>query len=151
MHSNDAQELNTVITERAAEHTGDVTAPVFERYYARDPEARALFDYHDPGHAARMEGSMVEQALYCLMYWHESPGEIEIVLVTTIPHHLETLGVSAERFTNLLEAVCDTIAETIPPDAGAELAAWQDLRQTLLDICAKGVSYSRPDLVRKVG
>ncbi len=35
---------------------------------------------------------MVEQALYCLMYGFDSPGEIEILLLGSVPHHNDTLN-----------------------------------------------------------
>ncbi len=142
------QALVEATLHRAADQLGDITRPVIDLYYARHPDARAQFQLHDQHKPERLEGEMVEQAVYCLMRWYERPGEIEIVLVTTIPHHIETLGISAEHFTNLMEAVFDTIGATIPCSALDELATWRSLRGTLLDLCALGVSYSRPELLR---
>lgn len=136
--------------ERSANQLGDITRPVFDLFYARWPNARAQFKLHDQNKPERLEGEMVEQAVYCLMRWYERPGEIEIILVTTIPHHIESLGISAEDFTNLFEAVFDTIGGTIPSTALDEMALWQNLRDTMLKLCAIGVSYSRPELVRRL-
>lgn len=136
--------------ERASEQLGDITGAVYSRFYARCPRARASFATLDAGNPARLEGTMVEQALYCLMRWHESPGEIEIILMTTIPHHIETLDVDLEQFGGLLDAVCDVIAGSIPADALDELTAWQELRDTLLGICTEAASHARADLVRRV-
>lgn len=129
---------------RAAEVLGDVTAPVYELYYKRCPEARERFDYFYPEGRERLEGSMVEQVLYCLMYWFDSPGEIEIVLITTIPHHIETLGVTNDMFAKLITAVRDTITATIPPEAESERTVWRDLHDELLQLCAESAKHARP-------
>jgi hypothetical protein len=121
--------------ERAADALGDITAPVYALYYDRCPEALAKFIEHRPHGRERLEGEMVEQALYCLMEWFSSPGEIEIVLITTIPHHIETLGVSCELFAKLITAVHDIVTETIPPDAGDERAVWRELHAELIGLC----------------
>lgn len=121
--------------ERAAEALGDITAPVYALYYERCPEALAKFVEHRPHGRERLEGEMVEQALYCLMEWFSSPGEIEIVLITTIPHHIETLGVSCELFAKLITAVHDIVTETIPADAEEERAVWRELHAELITLC----------------
>ena len=132
---------------RAAEQLGDITAPVFAHYYARCPQAPAMFRHHDPHGRDQLEGTMVEQALYCLMHWFDSPGEIEIILITTIPHHIETLGISGELFSGLLESVCDTITATIPPGEDSERAVWRELSDTLLGICTESASHAKPRAV----
>ena len=135
--------------ERAAEALGDITGPVYDLYYARHPEAREDFAYHDPGGRAQLEGTMVEQALYCLMEWFDSPGEIEIILLTTIPHHIETLGVSIEQFTRLLAAVCEVLNGTIPPGEIEERAVLAELEKSLLDICAQAAACAGPHRARR--
>lgn len=132
------------ILERVAEQVGDITAPAMALFYKNHPDARERFVFHDPRNPARMEGSMVEQALYCLMRWHECPGEIEIILVTTVPQHIETMGVGTELFCGLLDAVCAIVAETIPAAELDEHAIWQNLQQTLLGIIAEAASHASP-------
>ena len=36
---------------------------------------------------------MVEQRPYCLMTWFECPGEVTGLLMTSVPHHKQTLEV----------------------------------------------------------
>lgn len=136
--------LISAVLERAAEQLGDITRPSVDLCYARHPDSRALFHALDMHNPERLEGAMVEQSLYCLMYWTESPGEVEIVLMTTIPHHIETVGVSAELFTRFFEAVCDVVAGTIPEDQTAQRQAWQDQRAELLGVMASSAAYARP-------
>lgn len=136
------QQLILRSLERAAELLGDITAPVYARYYARCPEARAYFTNYHPDGPERLEGTMVEQALYCLMLWFEASGEVEIVLTGTIPHHIETLGVSVELFSWLITAVCDTVVATIPVGAEDERAVWHELHDALLSLCCESAQYA---------
>lgn len=136
--------LITAVLQRAAEQLGDITPLAVELCYARHPEMRELFRTLDPQSPARLEGAMVEQSLYCLMYWTDSPGEVEIVLMTTIPHHIETVGVSAELFTRFFIAVCDIIANTIPEGEPAELQAWEEQRAELLAVMDSSAAFARP-------
>lgn len=82
--------------ERAAETLGDVTEPVIAAFYERFPEAQATFDRLSLGNRSRLEGEMVAQALYCLMTWFEYPDEVRGVLMTSVPHHKQTLEVRPE-------------------------------------------------------
>lgn len=136
--------LITAVLERAAEQLGDITPLAVELCYARHPEARELFRTLDPQSPARLEGAMVEQSLYCLMYWTDSPGEVEIVLMTTLPHHIETVGVSADMFTHFFIAVCDIIADTIPPGETAQRQAWDEQRMELLALMDSSAAFARP-------
>ncbi len=118
---------------RAADALGDITPGVMARFNARYPAARerfaALCSATGP---ERLEGEMVEQALYCLMRWLESPQEIEIILYGSVPHHAATLDVPPAMFTGLMEAVCDEIIATIPADEADELRLWEGLRADLV-------------------
>jgi hypothetical protein len=136
--------LIAAVLERAAEQLGDVTPRAVELCYARHPETRSLFRTLDPQSPARLEGAMVEQSLYCLMYWTDSPGEVEIVLMTTLPHHIETVGVSADLFTQLFIAVCDVIAGTIPQGEMVQRQAWEEQRAELLALMDSSAAYARP-------
>ena len=70
--------------------------PMIAAFYERFPEAQAAFDRLSLGKRARLEGEMVEQALYCLMTWFECPGEVTGELMTSVPHHKQTLEVRPE-------------------------------------------------------
>lgn len=139
--------LHTSLT-RAAETLGDITAPVYTLYYARCPDARERFDHFYPEGRERLEGAMIQQVLYCLMYWFESPGEIEIVLMSTIPHHIETLGVTSEMFSRLLTAVCDIVTSTIPAQTMDEVEVWRELHADLITFCEESAKHARPLPVR---
>ena len=128
--------------ERAAEQLGDITPKVMERYYARLPEASTHFDYYGHDSHQRLEGDMVEQVLYCLMEWYSSPGEIEVLLGSTIPHHLETLKVEPKAFAELIDAVCSIIRDTIPTENTSECAVWDELRNELLSLSERECAYS---------
>jgi hypothetical protein len=119
---------------RTAEQVGDITGPVMARYYQRFPEAMTAFDTHAQGNRPRLEGEMVERALYCLMYWFESPGEIEILLSGSVLHHNDTLQVPPTWYNELLQATAEVIVETIPPENSAELAAWEALCSDLREV-----------------
>lgn len=144
MDVTEKQALIQTSLERAAEALGDITKPVYALYYSRCPEARARFTSLYPQGQERLEGTMVEQVVYCLMYWFESPGEIEVVLISTIPHHIETLGVTGDMFSRLITAVCDTVTATIPPEAEAEHAVWRELHAELTGLCEESARYAHP-------
>lgn len=129
--------------ERAAQQLGDITPHVYEAYYRRCPEAKADFEYHFPGDDHPLEGQMVEQALYCLMEWFDSPGEVEIVLLTTVPHHIQTLHIEPRHFSELIVAVCETIVATIPPENADELAVWKELLGELMALCDASAKYTQ--------
>jgi AcrR family transcriptional regulator len=132
--------------ERAAEALGDVTPQVMAAYYQRHPEARQRFDELLPGGGRRLEQEMVEQALYCLMEWYNAPAEIEIILTNTVPHHAETLGVRPQLFSELIAAVCDTIAATIPAHEAGERAVWRELREEMQRLVDEGARFAHPPL-----
>lgn len=136
MHAQDEEKRRLLheSLERAAEQVGDITAPTMERYYRRFPEAREAFETLWQGNRAQLEGEMVERALYCLMYWFESPGEIEILLNSSVLHHNDTLHVPPEWYGGLIDATTDVIVDTIPPERRTELQVWEGLRAELLEV-----------------
>jgi hypothetical protein len=140
------QALLDAIMQRAADQLGDITPQVYARFDARFPEGRATFDTLHPGGRATLQGSMVEQSLYCLMEWLGSPGEIEIVLLGTVPHHADTLNVPPELFTGLLDAVAATVADTIPPENVDERALWNAIRADLTGVIGEAAQFTRAAL-----
>jgi hypothetical protein len=119
------------ILDRAADALGDLTPQVMARYYAAIPQAMQRFEFHQPVRREKLEGEMIEQALYCLMRWHSDRSEIEIVLATTVPHHLYALDIPLDQFTGMMDAVCETVAATIPAGEADELQCWQDLHREM--------------------
>ncbi len=126
-----AAQLVDNILERASDLLGDITPHVMARYYAAMPQAMERFEFHHPYKREKLEGEMIEQALYCLMRWHSDRSEIEIILSTTVPHHMFALDIPLELFTGMLDAVFDTIAETIPADADPDRTLWRGLHEAL--------------------
>jgi hypothetical protein len=111
---------------RAADLLGDITAPALERFYRRYPEALASFDAHAVGDRMKLEGDMVENTLYCLMTWFVHPGEIEMILLHSVPHHNHTLEVRPEWYGGFIEAVIAVILET-GPESAEEAAVWHEI------------------------
>ena len=127
----DAKEKMAVVDRiltRAAEEVGDLTPPAMAAYYRRQPQARELFAKHASGNMGN---------LYCLMYWYDSPGEVEILLTGSVPHHSDTLDVPPNLYLELLDATAGVIEETIPADNREERRVWtelcEDLRQVIRD------------------
>lgn len=138
---------------RAAEQLGDITAPVMDLLLQRFPATTDCFHEKAAGtKAERLQGEMVEQVLYCLMAWHETPAVIEIIIVDTVPHHLDTLNIPLELFAGLIDAVVETISALIPEEAHDERAAWQDLHVAMNGLVRDGlrhsVKYRSPQPVR---
>lgn len=132
--------VDTILT-RTAEKIGDITAPVMSAYFDRLPEARDLFKHHGLNNMENLEGQMVEQALYCLMYWFESPGEIEILLLGSVPHHNDTLNVPPRVYSELLNATADIVEGTIPRTNADEIAVWRELRDDLSKLILESSKY----------
>ncbi|MBU6266640.1 MAG: hypothetical protein KGN34_03805 [Sphingomonadales bacterium] len=114
--------------ERAAERLGDPTQPVITAFYARHPEAQAAFERLALGKRANLEGEMVSQVLYCLMTWFESPGEVEIVLMGSVPHHAQTLEVNPAWYEGLIAASCAVLGADAQGD---ERAVWDAVEADL--------------------
>lgn len=117
--------------ERAAECLGDVTGPVMAAFYEQFPEAQATFDRLSPGNRARLEGEMVAQTIYCLMTWFKFPGEVEGVLMTSVPHHEQTLEVRPDWYEGLLACSCAVLSVHA---VGGELQALLDIEAELRDL-----------------
>lgn len=139
MDKEDRLALLDTSLERAAEQLGDITPDVMARFYARFPRARERFETLYLGEREKLEGEMVEQTLYCLMEWYADRGEVEIILYSTIPHHVGYLKIEPRFFSGLIDAVCETIVSTIPVQATDELETWNDLQQTMRSMVSASV------------
>ena len=138
------QLLLDAVVARAADLLGDITDKVFNAYYARFPAARDAFEEHAGGRRRALEGQMIEQVLYCLMTWYERPGEIEIILVNSVPHHNDVLQVSPEWYGALIEVACEIIGATIPATALDEAEVWSEVRGELRQLVELSGAPAQP-------
>lgn len=122
--------LDTIL-HRTAEVVGDIADPVLTLFYQRYPAARERFEHHGGHGIGNLERDMVNQALYCLMWWYDAPGEIEFLLEKSIPHHSDELKIPADMYRGFMTAMVDVIGDTIPPDHAEEQAVWKDLTDSL--------------------
>lgn len=134
MNNRDKLKVVESILERAATEIGDITSTVMKEFYRAEPELQALFTQHRPVNTIQLEAGMVEQALYCFMRWFESPGEVEMTLLGSVPHHAETLNVTVEHYRKLLLAMSAVIHQSIPLDNACELKIWQEITDNLLGV-----------------
>jgi len=154
MSTVEKQDIVNAILERAAEQVGDITGPVLERFYQECPEAHQLFKLLFPLDPCRLEAEMVEQSLYCIMHWYTSPDEIEIILLESVPHHAQTLNISATVFKSLLHATTEVIRSTIPANHQTQIDVWDEAFTRLEAIIEKACGYIHMDKqegVRSVG
>lgn len=132
------------VLTRASEQLDDVAETAITSFYRRFPEARASFETHGLGRRGQLEGLMIENSLHCLMYWFESPGEVEILLEGSVPHHTDTLDVPPQWYAELLDATAGVIATTIPASEVSEGELWQQLRQALRAIVERSREQIAP-------
>ncbi|MBA57095.1 MAG: hypothetical protein CMK89_21825 [Pseudomonadales bacterium] len=133
---NNVEKLKVVetILERAATNIGDITNTVMEEFYRTEPELQSLFTQHRPVNTIQLEAGMVEQALHCFMRWFESPGEVEMTLLGSVPHHVETLNVGVKHYRKLLLAMSSVILQSIPLDNACERNVWDEITDNLLGV-----------------
>lgn len=135
------QMVDTIL-ERTAEVVGDITESVMADFYQKHPDAPAQFKHHFPVDTFRLEANMVEQALYCLIDWFKSPQAVEILLLGSVPHHIETLDVSAEIYHGLLQSTADIVGKTIPSENLIEIEVWNDASKKLKEIIVASSQYA---------
>lgn len=128
------------ILDWAGDKLGDITPRVRERFFAVHPDGKALFIRHGGRDPSRLEGDMIESALFCLLNWFERPGEVESIFRDTVPHH-EILEIDAKHFSGLLRAVFDVIGDVMPACRPDWYRVWGEARTELLDL-AEGSSLS---------
>jgi hemoglobin-like flavoprotein len=117
--------------EQVAEKGGDVTPQIFERYFDRCRESRALMDHMDE----HMLGRMMDQVFLLLM----EPGEEELhsyLEFETSTHR--SYGVQPHMYENLMAALLEIIREVLGEDLTeeAEAALNQRTRFLLTEIVA---------------
>jgi len=129
----DRIELATGSLTRLAEQRGDVTRPVIEAFYRHHPDARASFEHHGLGQTAELEGRMVAESVFLLLQWVEDPATARIDQGTAIVHHNDTLLIPPRWYLGLVDAALEVLFETLPVDAGDELALWLAVRGEYAD------------------
>jgi len=151
MHTAEKMAVVEQTLHRVAEEVGDITGPVMALYYQRCPGAKQAFETHARGHRSQLEGEMVQRALYCLMYWFETPGEIEMSLAGSIPHHNDTLSVPPHWYGELIDVAAAVIVHSIPRENTRELEVWTELRGDLAEVIAGGSAYVKSPAVHSGG
>jgi hemoglobin-like flavoprotein len=113
--------------EIAAERLGDIVEPVYARYFARDPNAAALMAHVDQ----YTRGRMLDEVLRLLMAteYTDDQGYLNF----EVKNHDLAYRVHAEMYAELLEAVRDTLRETLGADWDERYAAaWGERLGALL-------------------
>ena len=104
--------------ELAGERAGDITAPVYEAYFARCPGSRELMKLTDQ----HMRGRMLESVLLLLMVG-TAEEQRDYMAFETKSH--TSYRVLPHMYTNLLGAVRDTVRSALGDDwTTAMEAAW---------------------------
>lgn len=114
-----SQEIIEASLERVADQLGDISDPVYARFYAASPAAEGLMSHLDP--LAR--GKMMEEILRLLMT-EDMSGESEYLDFETKTHR-EAYFVAETMYEPLMAAVLDTIREGDPEWDDAVANAWQ--------------------------
>jgi hypothetical protein len=114
--------------EVAAERIGDLVDPVYERYFARDPEAAALMEHMDQ----LTRGRMLTEVVRLLMSWSgETDGPY---LDFEVRNHQQAYRVHERMYGELLTAVREVVAEALDSDWDADCAAaWNERVGQLVD------------------
>jgi hemoglobin-like flavoprotein len=142
MNNTEHQEQLAFILERAAESVGDVVPIIINNFFAKFPEAEAIFKEHDHNDSVKMAAEMANEALYCLMRWFERPEEIEIMLLDTVPHH-QDLNIPMKYFTGLQECALSVIERTIPDTETLSKSVINILRERLLSVIENATEATR--------
>jgi hypothetical protein len=113
--------------EQVAESLGDITEPVFERYFAESRKSHALMDHMD----RHMLGRMLDQVLLLLM----EPGEAELESYLNFETRAHAAyGVEQPMYEALMNSVCGVIRESLGDDYDSDISSAFDERiQFLLD------------------
>jgi hemoglobin-like flavoprotein len=126
MTDSNAQPLILDSFERAADSAADITMAVYERYFARCPESRALMRHVD----RHMQGRMMTEVLELLMM--EDPHAVRDYLAFETRSHA-SYGVERYMYANLLQSVRDAVQAALGAQWNVAYAsAWSDRLSKLL-------------------
>jgi hypothetical protein len=114
--------------ELAAEKAGDISPAVYDRYFERCPDSRAIMIHTD----AYMRGRMLDEVFRLLM----SGGveeEREYLQFETTNHR--AYGAAPHMYENVLLAVRDVVAQVLGAEFSGEMdQAWKQRVQDLLSV-----------------
>ena len=113
--------------ERCAEAAGDISDPVYARFFESDAVAHGLMAHSDQ----YMRGRMLEQTIELLLT--EQPAEPGGYLEWEVDNHLSAYGVQVDMYASFLRSVRETVATCL----GAEwndtyAAAWDEHTDSIL-------------------
>jgi hemoglobin-like flavoprotein len=111
-------DLVTHTFEIAADRAGDITAAVYERYYARCPASQQLMKHID----RYVQGRMLEEVIELLLT--PQPEMLRDYLRFETRTHV-SYGVESGMYENLLHAVRDAVRDAVAGDWNDDCArAW---------------------------
>jgi hemoglobin-like flavoprotein len=114
-----ATEIVTQSLERLAERVGDPAAQVYERLFARVPDAQARFARDVTGD---IKGEMLNMVFGCLMD-PDGPYQRNLVKAERVNH--DGFGTPNDEFDTFFEVVKETCRDLLGPDWTAEVdQAW---------------------------
>ncbi len=123
--------------EVAAERDGDVTQPVYERYFASCPGSRQLMSHID----GYVQGRMLEEVIELLLT--ADPAGLRDYLRFEMKTHL-SYGVESTMYRNLFSAVRDVVRDALDSDWDAAYEqAWAQRTTALLaeiDVAAEAAA-----------
>jgi hypothetical protein len=112
--------------EIAADRAGDITASVYERYFASCPGSKNLMSHID----RYVQGRMLEEVIELLLT--DRPETLHDYLRFETKTHV-SYGVQEPMYANLLAAVRDTVRDALASDWNVGYAqAWDDRVDMLL-------------------
>ena len=122
--------------EIAADRIGDITVPVYERYYTSCPGSKQLMSHIDQ----YVQGRMLEEVIEVLLT--EQPGTLHDYLRFETKTHV-SYGVEPTMYANLLAAVRDTICAALASDWNADYErAWEQRITMLLNEIARAGEFT---------
>ena len=110
--------------ELAAERCGDLTPLVYERLFATNPEARALFRTEG---SEPVKGSMLALTIEALLdFVGERSGRYRMIECEAVSH--DAYGTSRDMFVTFFAAIADTLRDLLGSDWSDDIdAAWRRL------------------------
>jgi hemoglobin-like flavoprotein len=113
--------------EIAAEKGGDLTDDIYQRYFASCPESEELMLYMDKG----VKGKMIQEVLRLIMV--DNYGEEEAYLNFEVQCHKASFKVQSYMYQNLLNAVFESVKDSIGDDWSDDFEnAWSGRTGALL-------------------
>lgn len=116
--------------EHIAERISDITPAVYARYFARQPDARALFGNDD---CDELKGDMLSRLIVQIMEYAEGRANPEIIVSWAADH--VAYGVSMSMFPAMFESLEETLREIAgeawTPEVGY---AWREQFDGLLEL-----------------